>query len=362
MQMVPTRRGVRDNARAMRSRSAALAALAALAGSTAALLGVVSAQAQPPQTIATEPFVSKISSYGGVLVWSHWDPSARTFRLSARLQGQITILPIGPRTIPFDVDLGPDPHGGTVAVYSRCSHEQPAWVLGVTSSSVRAPSGCSLYRYDFATQRELRISGIVGAGSASFYLPTLWKNEIAYVRSRGSGAPALYAQPLSVRRGHRTVALALPNGPAGSPGPVALDLRGGELAFAWDDGERDQFDSGIYVDSVPSTPRAAPTQDVLDAESSATGSPGLIGFPALAAAGLFYGRFDGSAIVPLEDEFDRIATDGGGAALAAAPHALRAQTRDGNTTYAMYGPYTGSFSNCGAAGCALVAIDGISYQ
>jgi hypothetical protein len=40
-----------------------------------------------------------------------------------------------------------------------------------------------------------------------------------------------------------------------------------------------------------------------------------------------------------------------------APHTLFGATSDGNTTYALYGVYTGS-SACGPPGCSLVATGG----
>src|SRR5205807_5071276 len=116
-------------------------------------------------SIAVEPFVSKLSSYGGVLAWSHWDAAVQAFRLLARQGGRTSALPIASRSVPFDVDLGPDVRHAVTAVYSRCRQERPAWVEGVVFARFTPPAGCSLYRYDFSSGREHRIGHLVGAAS-----------------------------------------------------------------------------------------------------------------------------------------------------------------------------------------------------
>lgn len=90
------------------------------------------------QQIGVQPFgASKVSSYGGVTVWSETDvDSAETVDvprpgferplrrqpvyLVAREDEQTRRLPIEPRAVAFDVDVGPDEQGRPVAVYSRC--------------------------------------------------------------------------------------------------------------------------------------------------------------------------------------------------------------------------------------------------
>jgi hypothetical protein len=360
-------RAVRDNAKRMaRSRATAttLAVLGALAATAAAaptaLVVSSPAHAAARQTIAVEPYVSKLASYAGVLAWSHWDSKAKTFRLSVHFRGHTELLPVAPRKVPFDVDLGPDAQGHTVAVYSRCRREEAVWIQGVPGARTVIPGGCALYRYSFASRRETRIAGVVGAGSGSFYLPTVWRNELAYVRARRSPTPALYAQPLTAPRGQRRiVAVALPGGTGSTPGPVALDLRGAELAFAWYGAGGSQLDSEIRLDTFSAT--RSLSADGLAAETSENRSPGFLGFPSLTTGGIFYGQFDGSAITPNDDAFAVIDSAGAGGT-AAAPHALRSQTRDGNTTYAMFGSYDGTFADCGLGGCTLSAFVGLPYR
>jgi hypothetical protein len=355
-----------------RSRIAILASLGALAlQATGAAVATGAkrraARAATTAPVAVEPFVSKLAAYGGVLAWSHWDAALKGFRLMIHTGAGNQLLPVAPRTVPFDVDLGPDARGRVVAVYSRCAQEQPVWTLGPSIVRVRAPRGCVLYRYDFATAREQRIPRIAGAGS--FYLPTIWSNEIAYVRAHGGRAPMLFAQPLRAARGKPIRAVALPGGPsieAGGAGPVSLDLRAGKLAFAWHAGAP-EVGSEIAVDTLPApaTRQGERPQGIsyttYDAESADARAPGLLDFPTLTGDGLFYGRFDGSSIAPPGDAFEQIQPGADGPLLAPAPHALRGQARDGGATYALLGPYAGSFSNCGPSGCQLVVIRGLTY-
>jgi hypothetical protein len=264
--------------------------------------------------------------------------------------------------VPFDVDLGPDASRHTVAVYSRCAEDRSAWTLGATFASFAAPGQCALYRYDFASGTESRIPNIIGSGS--FYLPTIWKTEIAYVRVGRSGTPRLVVQQLRATRRHRIHAISLPGGPAsatGGPGPVSLSLRAGVLAFAWQNVSQTAygrtFDSTIYMDTA--SPRGALTQTAYDAESTLATAPGYLGFATLTSRGLFYARSDGAAISPPDDAFELLTPGATLARVAGAPSSLFGATSDGGTTYALSGPYTGS-SACAVSGCTLVALrDGL---
>ena len=320
------------------------------------------ARASAATGIAVEPFASKLAAYGGVLAWSHWNASLGAYQLMARYRGADHVLPVAPRSVPFDVSLGPDSHRHTVAVYSRCTGERSAWTLGPSFARFAAPGGCKLYRYDFATGSETRIARIVGAGS--FYLPTIWMNEIAYVRVGRSGVPLLFEQPLTSSPHHPIRAVSLPGGPASAtrgPGPVSLDLRAGELALAWHFVTRSSsgsmFDSTVYLDSFPTKGRGSVTQTAYDAESTPPSARGSLDFTALTGRALFYGRSDDSTISPPGDAFELLATGAGVAQTRTAPHTLLGAASDGTTTYALYGAYTGS-SACAPPGCTLVSIRG----
>jgi hypothetical protein len=246
-------------------------------------------------------------------------------------------------------------------------------MAGIATAPSPAPRGCSLYEYDFRAGRERLIANIVGARRASFYLPTIWRDEIAYVRVGASGRPALVAQPLEpttvvvrhgkkrVRRRKRIAAVVLPGGDSSStgPGPVSLDLRAGRLAFAWHGGDgTGTWSSTVYLDTLPATPRSQPQQVALDAEVADAASPGFLDWPALGSAAVAYGRFDASPTAGGGGEFERIGFDGSGPGSVAAPVGLRGEAVDG-FTYAMYGPYAGQFSSCGPSSCTIVALRGV---
>ena len=48
---------------------------------------------------------------------------SRAFFLTQRIDGVTSRVPVRPRSVPFDADLGPDVNGETVAAYSRCARE-----------------------------------------------------------------------------------------------------------------------------------------------------------------------------------------------------------------------------------------------
>src|SRR6188474_3203265 len=88
------------------------------------LLGIVLAPPAWADTpIATVAAPTSVSANGGRLVWSAYDPATRRYSLMTRFAGVISPVPVEPRSVPFDVDLGPKPNGSTVAAYSRCSLE-----------------------------------------------------------------------------------------------------------------------------------------------------------------------------------------------------------------------------------------------
>src|SRR5687767_10423830 len=84
------------------------------------------APSQADETIASLTRPTSVSALDGRVVWSEYDAAQRTYFLTQHMNGVTTRLPIRSRAVPFDVDLGPDAEGRTVATYSRCRHEPPA--------------------------------------------------------------------------------------------------------------------------------------------------------------------------------------------------------------------------------------------
>jgi hypothetical protein len=145
-------------------------------------------------------------------------------------------VPVAPRAVPFDVDLGPGADGRVVAVYSRCAREPQiqggAGVLPLWASG----RGCDLYQFDFSRGTETKISG-ASTPRASEFLPSIWRERVTFARiyenregKRGS-YPYLYLRRIGSEGSKR-----LPGGPRGDtglPGPTGLDLYGRRLTFAW---------------------------------------------------------------------------------------------------------------------------------
>ena len=149
----------------------------AVAGAVSALVSAAAA-AHADVLIATERAQTTVSAFDGRLVWSSFDPASRAYKLMTRVGGVTSVVPVTPRTAPFDVDLGPNRKKHTAAAYSRCSQEPALNTSPIRQSTARA---CDLYEFDFATGRETRLAGASTSG-ASEVLPSLWKGRLAFVR------------------------------------------------------------------------------------------------------------------------------------------------------------------------------------
>jgi hypothetical protein len=150
-------------------------------------LGTTSpAGAQSPAVVlAKQEAPTAVTTHRGLAVWSAWSPQERVYRLAAsREGGPAFVLPVAPRRVPFDADLGPDRHGRPVAVYSRCRREPPR--DGFRGLQVGLPDytrgrGCNVWRYDFARGRERPVRG-AGRRRVSEYLPSIWRERLAFAR------------------------------------------------------------------------------------------------------------------------------------------------------------------------------------
>ena len=185
-----------------------------------------------PTTISLSPQMSIEQSPGHVpgnwLAWSAYDPAGRNYRLMLRRpDGTAVAVPVPPRRVPFDVELGPRVGGGLIAVYSRCRIEprlDPRDMLPLPATG----RGCRVYRYDIGSPGEHAIPG-----SGSRFLPSVWNGELAFAKLAPDGRPAVYVGSLNGRAAPRRLIV----GPAGSDsrlGPRALVLREGRVAFVWE--------------------------------------------------------------------------------------------------------------------------------
>ena len=126
----------------------------------------------------TEARPTSIAAYGGWFVWSHWVSTGREYRLVASDGVAVRTLPVPGRKVPFDVDLGPDEHGHTVATYSRCAKEPFVPSVGLLPN-YRTGVRCRLYQVRVPGGSEQRIRVPVG-NSQSVFLPTRWHHALAY--------------------------------------------------------------------------------------------------------------------------------------------------------------------------------------
>ncbi len=159
--------------------------------------------------------------------------------------GPVSTLPVPGRSVPFDVDLGPDVDGNVVAVYSRCRVE-PSRGGGFREVQTRLPAyglgqGCDLFRYRLGEHAERRLRHLSDPG-ASEYLPSVWRDTVAFARreERGRGRPTpgrvlvrtLDGTGRTMRaRGGK---LHYDELSGDNLGPVAIELFGRRLAYVWD--------------------------------------------------------------------------------------------------------------------------------
>lgn len=213
--------------------------------------------------VATTGGVTSVSAYGNVVAWSDrrvagaQGSSPGAYHLTALVAGKVRRLPVAPRSVPFDVDLGPGEDGRVVAVYSRCAREPE---LSESQDSVSTPyppytrgRGCDLYRFDFATGKERKVSG-ASTDQASEVLPSIWKDEIAFARvyeqrdGRRGVVPYLYVRPLAGGRSDRQPGGS--RGTSGLPGPLSMDLYGRRLSFVWNYATEDGGVSKLRLDTI----------------------------------------------------------------------------------------------------------------
>jgi hypothetical protein len=237
----------------------------------------LAAPAQADETIASVARPTPVSALDGRVVWSDYDSAQGVYYLTERFGGTTARLPVAPRTVPFDVDLGPEADGKTVATYSRCRREPPPRdprtgnaIAGQQFQWSRA-RGCDIYMFSFETGAEVRVRYASTRGASEF-LPSVWTDRIAFARvferrrGRAGRRAYLYVRPngLIGTNGPRGRSQRVPAGArargrfcSGRPrrcrvgveaGPTALDLRTRRVAFGWDS----NFDptSAVYVDTL----------------------------------------------------------------------------------------------------------------
>jgi hypothetical protein len=239
---------------------------------------LAAAPARADETVATLARATPVSAFDGRAVWSDYDPVQRAYFLTQRMNGVTSRVPVRPRSVPFDVDLGPDADGKTVATYSRCRRDPPPRsprtgnaIAGLLFQWSRA-RGCDIYMFAFDTGTEVRVR-FASTRGASEFLPTVWTDRIAFARvferrhGRAGQRAYLYVRPntLMASRGRRGRSQRVPAGARAhdrfctgrprhcrrdvEPGPTALDLRTRRLAFGWDSTFGGPT-SAVYIDTL----------------------------------------------------------------------------------------------------------------
>ena len=133
----------------------------------AVALGLLTpASASAENTITTVQRPTEIRSWKGIGAFSVYDANAGVYRLAiTRLGGQPEILPVPPRPVAFDADVGPDTRNEAAIVYSRCASEGPE------------QSDCDIYRYSITREVESKITN-ADSDTASEFNPTIWDGRV----------------------------------------------------------------------------------------------------------------------------------------------------------------------------------------
>lgn len=199
----------------------------------------------PPAPPLTRPQrVTEVDAFAGWAAWSAFEPGVGYNLVVRRPDGGVSIAPVEPRSVPFDVDLGPSEDSDVVAAYSRCQKEPDGY--GAGGVLLRAKGrGCDIFRLDLPNSapdnqqfgRESKLRG-ASTNQASEYLPSISKNRVGFARvyeqrkGRRGDLPYLYARPLKGGTSKRLAGGS--RGRSGLPGPTGLDLFGRRLAFTWE--------------------------------------------------------------------------------------------------------------------------------
>jgi hypothetical protein len=290
-----------------------------------------------PMAIAMLAAPAPVSAYGGRVVWSR-PRSARSFVLMTRLRGVTARVPVPPRHVPFDVDLGPGGRGGVAAVYTRCRRD-PAGPSGYGAPvAYELGAGCDVYRFDFSTGRERRIAE-ASSPTANEAWPTLWRGRIAFERAYDGHRhrPYLYVHALGSKHASRR----LPAGPRRACGrgtcgvlgrahATGLDLHGRTLAFGWTYGG---FEEGLAtqlrLDGLGGSTR------VVDRERGGGLTQVVVGWPSIEGGWVYWSRacFGDEAGCPGRHSLRRRRVGGGRIQNAQAPPFAVAHARGGGRTF-----------------------------
>jgi hypothetical protein len=227
--------------------------------------GVASA-APTTSDVASVSRVTPVTRLGGWTIWSAFTPG-RGYVLTGRTGTDAPVaLPVPPRKVPFDADLGRDADGNLVVAYSRCRTEPKQTWSATTYLPLRIEGkGCDIYTYRQGAKAETRIKAI-SSPRTSEILPSIDRDRIAFVRVAPRSAGKPYRATVQVATlGTHTRVRQQKGGPVGTnglPGPSGLDLSGNHVAVTWasrtssaDGIGAFASDSRLFVDTLGGTSR-----------------------------------------------------------------------------------------------------------
>jgi hypothetical protein len=171
-----------------------------------------------PGTITVLHGATAVEAYGGVAVWSDYDPPSRSWHVGVRRDGKISTPPIPVAGKAIEVDVGPGPSGSPTLAYVSCAGTCHVVVSGVDGSAPQT---------------------VPGSDGASH--PTIWGDRVAWVSGKakvmisrfdGSERKVLGGAPhrkcyYSSLREHPPLVCAAPQDPT----VEALQLYRGQLAL-----------------------------------------------------------------------------------------------------------------------------------
>ena len=211
--------------------------LAAAAGVILACAGPASASfGVETRTLDTKAGIGYVSSYGGYAAWSRRTGPSR-YRLMIRHAGRTRALPVTSRRVPFDVSLGKDARGRTVAVFSRCRNERDG--PGALPGGLPAYASFSDCRIRLVPvgdgggrERAVRLSA--GAQVSSRFMPAIAGSRLAYAGVRGRGSrlrQGVFTQLIDRRMAPRELRGGTGSGP--EDGPLSVSFDGRQVLYAW---------------------------------------------------------------------------------------------------------------------------------
>jgi hypothetical protein len=170
---------------------------------TLLLTAVAASPAQAADTVlAPAANTAGITAYGGHVVLSRLDPATGMWSLVRWHAGAVDVLPVAPRTVPFDADAGPDADGNPVVVYSRCARD-PVLLPASLAPSVdwQKARGCDVYALPLTGAAVARKLTAASSRTKSETTPSIWRGGVAFARhDDGAATPTLLYVPAGARQ------------------------------------------------------------------------------------------------------------------------------------------------------------------